>query len=816
MRHALVVCFSCLCVSPVHADKPLLVREHGDLSRLEITGCHTFTAKSIRRALEANLELLPAARPLAPLTTFERTLQRLIEEGYWSAGFPDVRVAVAWEEQRGVVVVQIEEGPRLDCGDVRISGTEDMLADVLRRAMIERAAPSRSIGVRPAETDAARDKEPPDGAEEDSEPVWQPGEPASFHPSLLRRVEQLAETVLREAGWWRPSLRATLARRDAAATADLVIDVRDPGVRAVVREIAVEGNERDARESILAYLDLREGVPYSTELEQSIRQRLCDSGRYRDTQCRLEELVDQEGALRLHIRVWEYSASPPLDQPLDDADQVLVKAAQWLSRLGPSDHDLVVRVEWNRDSDGPLRLGRREFASIRLRLIVSGRRGCLLEAELVPLDQPAPVRFAVAVEPERMHWCSSLSGRIYGGPFREPIALQPTVRLKGEREIGPEGGQVSLTGHMKLNSGKQAASTSFQFDAAPVVFLDARRRHGGEASLDEERLVLHGPSFRIVVDRASGQLLECDFLNEETRAIVFTVRTGRRAFEAAWQEISPAQAAAGHGPVVTDVVPVRALLTDELPEVLAFLGYDPFSGPSIGARFIGRELQRLEERRTTNMEPKPPAFAIPFPNDGENAGQRGFFQAALAFNAQLFRRDSRPGTLGRELVAALALQDADAWKNVQTLLESTHNGPLLYWYAAEVFRFVNPALAVRLAETGLGRLDADRFVTDLRDFLGRDAVISGLPADLIVRLRALTAEERGALLSLAGDPAREQRLAELIADESRPVEETISRLLDELWEATFREVVRARLRQIRGVGTIHSAGVPDNRARAAR
>lgn len=804
MRHALVVCFFCLCASRVHADKPLLVREHGDLSRLEITGCRTFTADSIRRALEANLELLPAARPLAPLTTFERTLQRLIEEGYRSAGFPDVRVSAAWDEQRSAVVVQIEEGARLRCGEVRVAGVEDRLADTLRRGMTERAVPSRGIAVRPVGT-AAHYKEPDHESGEESDPVWQPGNPASFHPSLLRRVEQLAETALREAGWWRPSLVAAVVRNDASATADLVLHVRDPGVRAVVREIAVEGNERDTRESVLAYLDLREGVPYSGELEQSIQQRLYDSGRYRDTECRLEELVGQAGALRLLIRVWEYAASPPLDQPLDEVDQVLVKAAQWLSRLGQGEHDLVVRVDWNRDSDGPLRLGRREFASIRLRLIVSGRRGCLLDAELVPLDRPAPVRFAVVLESERMHWYSGLSGRVYGGTFREPIALQPTLRLKGEREIGPEGEQVSLTGHMKLNSGQQAASTSFQFDAAPIVFLDARRRHGGAASLDGDRLVLQGRWFRIVVDRTSGQLLECDLMNEETQAAVFTVRTGRRAFEAAWQEVCSMQAGNEHEPNTSGVLPAKALLTDELPEVLAFLGYDPFSGPSIGARFIARELQRLEERRTTNMEPKAPAFAIPFPNDGEDAGQRGFFQAALAFNALLFRRDSRPGTLGRELVAALALQDADAWKNVQTLLESTHNGPLVYWYAAEVFRFVNPALAVRLSETGLGRLDADRFVTDLRDFLGGDAFISGLPADLIVRLRALTAEERSALLSLAGDPARERRLAELIADESRPIEETVSRLLDELWETNIRNLVRARLRQIRGVGTIHAA-----------
>ncbi len=166
-------------------------------------------------------------------------------------------------------------------------------------------------------------------------------------------------------------------------------------------------------------------------------------------------------------------------------------------------------------------------------------------------------------------------------------------------------------------------------------------------------------------------------------------------------------------------------------------------------------------------------------------------QCVLMGNTALLSRGSPAWQVGREAVAAMILGDATAFAELERLSRDETCGPLTSLYAAELLRFVHPALEKAWADRGLLRLDAVSLSNDLNQ-LTTDTPLGDFLAELVRELDRLPEAELQAVFAGIGDEWVSHAITIVTESSVRP-ETRVQQLVQLFWMAGLKDRVQDRL-----------------------
>ena len=767
----------------IAADEPRHVGDYGDAERLQLNGAETFTPEQLREALAGDLEFQRAARPSAPFRGLPQLVAARLAEGYRKAGFPDVAVDCQFNEQAHALEVEINEGPRYRCGQIVLKGIQAVSAAQLRRWLLEPQPPHDRLIQDVDGEDADED-------EEETEPAWQPGEPAAFTSGAAKTLSGSVDEALADQGYFFARQSTRVVPDPASGTAVLEVTLEDEGPPGLVESIEVTGTRTNSRQQVLDFLEIEPGVQFTRQLQAQLVQRLQRSARFWDLQVQAQPPTEPGGGVRLNIQVVELEGAPSLAEPLSEVQRAALKLCDWLNGLPESDEELVIDAAW---------------------------------------PDPVPGRVHAVLAPSR-GWILRTRGELATGQAWDYAAMAAfgengIYSISNRRKLAVT--DVPFTAKLQLN-------TAPRFDKAKVEWLTNLTFGAGVSSRDED-----DPPGEVVEPDFSFQAVT--FLREVVRAPeAWTVRDGVLRFEregmlllvdAESGRLRELRVEAGGGAAAPqDAVHVRtaagalqrevaalraecrefadALDTDAPLSSLAgfIIGEAAALSAGAGADDDGIQLREhlellrlvcagLDELADDETDEDAEKFHIPVdfaPSDNPLRYAVGLVPSGAD---ALFRRGSWPWTLSRE--AAFALGDGVS-VGLATELGRVHReeqlGPIGDYAMALLGGFVREELAATYATRGLRKLDGDGFRHDARELLS-GPLSQQLVQSLVGKLRELDDEQFELLAELV--PDEWQPLAAAVRQHVRgdrdtgPMEAMVN-VLAVSWQQVWREQARGQ------------------------
>jgi hypothetical protein len=132
-----------LMASLAQAAPPARVGDIGDLNQMELQGAKAISSSDIRHALLNDSEFQLASTPTAPLEAFLQTTKTELELGYLRAGFPQAKVDLSVNPSTRLLVVKVNEVPRLIAEKIEITGTKQVDAKRLEAYILRGSEPGR-------------------------------------------------------------------------------------------------------------------------------------------------------------------------------------------------------------------------------------------------------------------------------------------------------------------------------------------------------------------------------------------------------------------------------------------------------------------------------------------------------------------------------------------------------------------------------------------------------------------------------------------------------------------------------------------------
>ncbi|NQT85986.1 hypothetical protein HQ560_04430, partial [bacterium] len=302
------------------AAAPPAVGVLADAERLRFRGNETFSTEAIVEALGADVAVLQAAHPFAPLESYTDVLRAKLMLGYLRNGFPLAKVAVAVDDAAKAVNITIAEGPRMANGAIQVVGAQAVSeADLCKRLTTPR---------------------PTTGGEADP-PAWKEGEPARFDRVSMKRMATQVRLAYAHFGRFFPDVAVKVVPQRDGRTAKLVIVVRHEGPKAVVGSIEVTGAKINRPQDVVERLGLRVGMPLDGAAVAAMERKLWHSGRFLASEIAPEEPDELSGAVCLRIRLREYDKAPPLKQALSATDQAMLRMRDRLEGFAKGSADAV-------------------------------------------------------------------------------------------------------------------------------------------------------------------------------------------------------------------------------------------------------------------------------------------------------------------------------------------------------------------------------------------------------------------------------------------------------------------------------------------
>jgi hypothetical protein len=380
------------------------VGDWGDPARLVIEGNKTFKTDDIRNALFQNFDVLEDGHPLAPLEDYRHTLMLKTASGYLRAGFAHVKVDVRFDEATQHVVLTIDEGPRFVCGNIAVRGTFSFPPAQIENWLTTEQPPAGTVLTG---FSGPSDKQVPQWADTSGQavklqpPTWLRGQSMRFDESGTKSLRDDVKRALAELGCPWAEFDVATPLDEATRTANLEINIKQPGPLAVVGHINVVGNQRDSEQDVLSYLGIRPGMVLTESERTRLWYKLWMSGRYLKHDVDLIAPIQPTGAADLQITLTEYDQAPPLAKPLTPVEQTLMKCREWILASTERGDDWVWNIE------GP----------INGRIIISSKSGLL--AHLYPhnaedkesqeiLDKISWPETVLALTPQNLLYANSL------------------------------------------------------------------------------------------------------------------------------------------------------------------------------------------------------------------------------------------------------------------------------------------------------------------------------------------------------------------------------------------------------------------------
>lgn len=780
---------------PVHAAETYVpVGDYGDPDRLTIHGAEAIAPEKVKSGLQGDLEVLLAAHPAASVLSYVETLRRRTLTGYRHYGFPDVEATVRHDSENQRLIVAVKEGRRYTAGEVEIAGNRTIAAARLVELLTQPRPPRDAI---------ARGIFQPDGkpltvwVDQNGEPVkmedpfWRLGKPAPFDRVTCSRLERQLARGLADLGYYSTTFDLRVVPNTDNATARLVIDILDEGPQAILREVEIEGNEKNSRQEIFEYAGLEQGMLLDRETCVRIQRRLRRSGRFIKSEVTPSVSAAGDGKVKLTIQLIEYSEAPPLSKPLSQEEQILLKFRDRLMDFEKWEEDLVISAV-----DRPLQC------------IYSPRRGVLFRySEGAENDPAAATNWVLVLSPEQIGIYSTARRKKLVAPVpRMQLVANCSLSLT-ENVDKPFSLKLSFGGK-SLESGQAPGPFRPIFSADPAFFVAHAHAHDAECRLDNGELTIESSISRLRIDAATGRLLEQVILPEKDGPPVARLYFEQGAFERRLSEIM----------AVAANFPNEYQARRPIGSTLAFLCEDEMVSKLLQLEpRVGRAAQALLRTLDQDVfEPLDQAFAkvvkdgedrfsIPsnHPKADESAeswSEAGAAWLALRANDKVFPRGSWPWTLTREVASITLGQKEHAQKTLKKLAAHESIGPLGCALLGILLERMNPQAARAFAARGLQRLSDEDFRGDCRVLFHPDYV-TGKFLRWLVQLGGKIGDEDARVIAeslLDENATRFLEYLEIVRERrDEPADEVISTLLDAIWQGGLRRRVESALRSMK-------------------
>lgn len=476
---------------------------------IHFEGAEEFDSDQLQTALALDHVVQQLSDPLFELTAFDQAVCERLTDGYRFRGYHEATVTAARDENR-ILQVQLQEGPRYRLADIEVNVDDETRINVekLRIGLTTKSA---------AELDKKIDTS--------DEKVWSSGEYASFATEVDDRYLRRVQRLLQLQGFHFAKVDVQLQPHAADRSADLQINISDAGQQQPVKAIRFEGLTRHTEAEVLQYLELPDQLVAGQALEQTIEQRLLNSGRFVHVTAISETPFASDHAVAVDVTLEEYDHVPKLSEPLTADQQVLADLSAWFRKLPSTDTDLNLTVTLSGKEKMINQVAQHysqnllsvpetlQPQQLAVDLLLAGRGGGIAQLTASRDSEPLIDVTAIALEtqPGFVNWKTKESWISDSAP----AGIIATFKLEG-RPVNEEGKRFHLFAGLGGSSDKVPFSLRVVSNPAAMFDFVNRaeklqvRRSEGLVRFEFEGGFLH-------VDELSGALLEAQFGDEQMK-----------------------------------------------------------------------------------------------------------------------------------------------------------------------------------------------------------------------------------------------------------------------------------------------------------
>lgn len=788
-------CFACCSLAAQGAEEPAQVGDLGRPAAIVVTGGEAFAADEIVRGLFADVDVRNAAHRDAPLDKFLQTLAEQTLTGYRYAGHLGAQAEAVVRADKSQIELTIREGVHHRYGEIQITGAKAVSVETLRRCLTERRRDEKAARLDPD----GRDGDPPvwktsgGFTAKTRDPLWIPGEPASLTYPKMDRIRAALLQAYRDAGLL--STEVGLDSKLEGESVHLVVLVKEDSP-ATISEIEIRGNEKNSRDEVIQYLDLKTGRTFDRREQTRIERRLWKSARFCDYSVEFEPLGKWPGAGTLIVKLTEFKPAPKLTEDFSDVEAALLRTREWLTHFAEQGDELVVTIETEAGAKW-------EFVAASAGLVGYG--------EVPHADKQAkPRRYTFHCTDERVVLAAIDRGQKCD--FRASdygIMIYNGIRVQNDEKIPT---WMNLGAGFVTNSNRRRTITLDR--SLPPAVLPALA-HGDndefriQCELADGALTIKQDFVHAEVDADTGRLRELIMTDDANFTVRVTVARGRFAeMQKQVQSLTDE---------CRDTFDPEAPLASLAGFIVAEDCSNLFEGPelNIGLEKVVQVIRKalaadllspIREFRAAT-ESRPGEFFIPTNDywratfeDGPDRWLAAACYALPALADQLFPPDSWAWLLMKEAGMASTGRKQYVASELNRGAADGRWGPLACWCTSLAAPWLNiDGLESPAAARGLNVLTVDDFRRDCEALLDVKYGSGRICRNLGVFVRSLDGFEALILTGLATEyvPWIEPLFTSLRADADQPLEEAFAVGLQNCWKASLRQQIAERFHTLR-------------------
>lgn len=318
------------------AEEPILLGQNYHPGRIKVVGCQQLANIEVESAVRNDPRVLAAGHPDTPLLDYVRTIQERVAEGLLHWGFPNAQVhleSLDLNTDRAQFLVNIQEGPRYYCGDIRVQGDLRINREELLKAIqhVHDRHRTSAIQLSQDEQDSGVGTQVP----------WIPGEPVPFDQTTREVITGAIKNAVRQQGFYRATTHIEILNQTDQKS-QLDINVVDSGQPTRIRTVEVHGLQRNTSEAVLRLVDIHPGDRLDRTLWERCLKQLRESARFERRDMSVTDWNNPDGVC-LQIKLVEYLGAPRLDEPFSREDEAVLKLRQWMVRAN-ADDDWVLKL----------------------------------------------------------------------------------------------------------------------------------------------------------------------------------------------------------------------------------------------------------------------------------------------------------------------------------------------------------------------------------------------------------------------------------------------------------------------------------------
>lgn len=585
----------------------------------------------------------------------------------------------------------------------------------------------------------------------------------------------------------------------ADGKAELHIEILDPGKATLLDHVEVVGNRINKTSDIQKLIALVPGQPVGLDDLLEAQRRLWRSARFFKHFLTACSSPDGKWArLILKVDVGEVSGLPPLDQPLSDLDQALLRCRQWFLDGLKSGDDLVVDVRLLKKTSWPQTSATFIVGSLGAAFHVRQEAPA---SRLADAKNPSLVEYAGAISPQ-MAGVFAISDQrkiLIASPNQVSWVLYFHVE-QGDDAADKSDWKINFGGGRETGPGLEPG-VRLSMRIPPAALLEAAHAKDVRARVEGGKLLVDGGEIHLSADASSGRLEKIWAGNDKGDGIEFARRHGGLAQETALL------AKAGTGTNLYDSQhPFASLMAFIADEALRGPWLRPGSAsPETRGKLIISKLLSLDvfepfDRLSDSFGASDSTYLIPPPR-GQSGG--GFIASVATFafphTNDLFDHGSWPWTLSRQILLMYAQHPESFEPELKRIVSDDRMGPVGFLAAAKFLQPYSPQTSTAFAGIGLGQLDARHFQIDVDAWTTGNSIVPQSIRRVAQRLRELSDPDMDALATMVPPEVakvlRQFRTA-LRAHANEPIEKALPGVLQQLWADSYQKMVGTALHQI--------------------